>query len=92
MAPEAEAEMLLNCSRPARSCPNILAEGAIALPMTLSGNVLLAIYKLFLFLSNFIVNVILAILMGASAQPPADWTLHAHIIFCRCKRPTLRGK
>ena len=46
----------------------ILAEGAIAVPVTLSGGVLFASWKLFQFLSSLIVKVILAIFMRASAQ------------------------
>ena len=46
---------------------HILAEGAIALSVTLSGGALFASSKLFQFLSSLIVKVILAIFMGASA-------------------------
>jgi len=46
----------------------ILAEGAIALPVTLSGGVLFASWKLLQFPSSLIVKVILAIFMGALAQ------------------------
>ena len=46
----------------------ILAEGAIALPVTLSGGVLFASWKLLQFPSSLIVKVILAIFMRASAQ------------------------
>jgi len=47
---------------------SILAEGAIALSVTLSGGALFASWKLFQFLSSLIVKVILAIFMWASAQ------------------------
>ena len=46
----------------------ILAEGAIALSVTLSGGALFASWKLLQFPSSLIVKVILAIFMGASAQ------------------------
>ena len=46
----------------------ILAEGAIALPVTLSGGALFASWKLFQFPSSLAVKVILAIFMWASAQ------------------------
>ena len=46
----------------------ILAEGAMTLPVTLSGGVLFASWKLLQFLSSLIVKVILAIFTGASAQ------------------------
>ena len=46
----------------------ILAEGAIALSVTLSGGALFASWKLLQFLSSLIVKVILAIFTGASAQ------------------------
>ena len=46
----------------------ILAEGAIALLVTLSGSALFASWKLLQFLSSLIVKVILAIFMRASAQ------------------------
>ena len=48
----------------------ILAEGAIALSVTLSGGALFASWKLLQFPSSLIVKVILAIFMGASAQHP----------------------
>ena len=44
--------------------PSILAEGAIALPVTLSGGALLACRKLLQFLSSLIVKVILVFLRG----------------------------
>jgi hypothetical protein len=47
---------------------DILAEGAIALSVTLSGGALFASWKLLQFLSSLIVKVILAIFMWASAQ------------------------
>ena len=47
---------------------SILAEGAIALSVTLSGGVLFASWKLLQFPSSLIVKVILAIFMGALAQ------------------------
>lgn len=47
---------------------NILAEGAIALSVTLSGGALFASWKLLQFPSSLIVKVILAIFSGASAQ------------------------
>ena len=47
---------------------DILAEGAIALSVTLSGGALFASWKLLQFLSSLIVKVILAIFMRASAQ------------------------
>ena len=47
---------------------NILAEGAIALSVTLSGGALFASGKLLQFPSSLIVKVILAIFMRASAQ------------------------
>jgi hypothetical protein len=47
---------------------HILAEGAIALSVTLSGGALFASWKLFQFPSSLIVKVILAIFSGASAQ------------------------
>ena len=47
---------------------SILAEGAIALSVTLSGGALFASWKLLQFPSSLIVKVILAIFMGASAQ------------------------
>ena len=60
------------CSKPIRTwnahATTILAEGAIALPVTLSGGVLFASWKLLQFPSSLIVKVILAIFMGASAQ------------------------
>ena len=46
----------------------ILAEGAIALSVTLSGGALFASWKLLQFPSSLIVKVILAIFSGASAQ------------------------
>ena len=46
----------------------ILAEGAIALSVTLSGGALVANLKLFQVLSSLIVKVILAICMRASDQ------------------------
>ena len=46
----------------------ILAEGAIALLVTLSGSALFASWKLLQFPSRLIVKVIRAIFMGASAQ------------------------
>ena len=46
----------------------ILAEGAIALSVTLSGGALFASWKLLQFLSSLTVKVILAIFMWASAQ------------------------
>ena len=46
----------------------ILAEGAIALPVTLSGGALFASWKLLQFLSRLIVKVIRVIFMRASAQ------------------------
>ena len=49
----------------------ILAEGAIALSVTLSGGALFASWKLLQFPSSLIVKVILAIFMGASAQRAA---------------------
>ena len=48
--------------------PRILAEGAIALSVTLSGGALFASWKLLQFPSSLIVKVILAIFMGASVQ------------------------
>ena len=50
------------------ACLAILAEGAIALSVTLSGGALFASWKLLQFPSSLIVKVILAIFMGASAQ------------------------
>ena len=50
----------------------ILAEGAMTLPVTLSGGVLFASWKLLQFLSSLIVKVILAIFMRASAQYMQD--------------------
>ena len=47
---------------------SILAEGAIALSVRLSGGALFASWKLLQFPSSLIVKVILAIFMGASAQ------------------------
>lgn len=47
---------------------DILAEGAIALSVTLSGGALFASWKLLQFPSSLIVKVILAIFSGASAQ------------------------
>ena len=46
----------------------ILAEGAIALSVTLSGGALFASWKLLQFPSSLIVKIILAIFMRASAQ------------------------
>ena len=64
------------CSKPIRTwnahATTILAEGAIALPVTLSGGVLFASWKLLQFPSSLIVKVILAIFMRASAQRPSE--------------------
>ena len=49
----------------------ILAEGAIALSVTLSGGALFASWKLLQFPSSLIVKFILAIFMGVSAQRAA---------------------
>ena len=51
----------------------ILAEGAVALPVTLSGGALFASWKLLQFPSSLIVKVILAIFMRASAQLCQDF-------------------
>ena len=51
----------------------ILAEGAIALSVTLSGGALFASWKLLQFLSSLIVKVILAIFSWASAQRLHQW-------------------
>ena len=53
----------------------ILAEGAIALSVTLSGGALFASRKLLQFPSSLIVKVILAIFRGASAQRAAKTKL-----------------
>ena len=52
----------------------ILAEGAIALSVTLSGGALFASWKLLQFLSSLIVKVILAIFSWASAQLFFRWS------------------
>ena len=67
---------------------SILAEGAIALSVTLSGGALFASWKLLQFLSSLTVKVILAIFMWASAQPIQLWYsgrawLYMQIHVCR---------
>ena len=57
----------------ALTIPSILAEGAIALSVTLSGGALFASWKLLQFPSSLIVKVILAIFRRASAQHTFPW-------------------
>ena len=65
-----------------QDCIAILAEGAIALSVTLSGGVLFASWKLLQFPSSLIVKVILAIFMGASAQQLATELASADACTC----------
>jgi len=61
----------------------ILAEGAMTLPVTLSGGVLFASWKLLQFPSSLIVKVILAIFTGASAQrTPTHSSEHRQCLDC----------
>ena len=64
---------------------HILAEGAIALSVTLSGGALFANWKLLQFLSSLIVKVILAIFMRASAQQKLyDQVALTDVCMCMC--------
>ena len=67
----------------------ILAEGAMALPVTLSGGVLCASWKLLQFLSSLTVKVILAIFMWASAQYHSKNVLFDMLGFYTFVMPTL---
>ena len=60
----------------------ILAEGAVALPVTLSGGALFASWKLLQFPSSLIVKVILAIFMRASAQLCHDFVWSCYSPLC----------
>ena len=63
---------------------NILAEGAIALSVTLSGGALFASWKLLQFLSSLNVKFILAIFMRASAQQFQDYLVMQFFVHLDC--------